>query len=65
MVARATPGGRITLMDRELTRRQRDGGATTRLLETHDELRDALAEHFGLVFPRGTRFACPALSDLT
>jgi N-hydroxyarylamine O-acetyltransferase len=65
MVARATPEGRVTLQDRELTLRQRDGRANRRVLQTHGELLDALAEHFELPFARDTRFQCEALSDLS
>ena len=65
MVARATPEGRVTLQDRELTLRSRDGRANSRVLETHGELLDALAEHFELQFARDTRFACAPLSDLS
>ena len=65
MVARATPDGRMTLQDRELTWRPRDGHAKSRVLQTYRELLDALAEHFELVFAQGTRFECPTLSDLS
>jgi N-hydroxyarylamine O-acetyltransferase len=62
IVARALPdGGRISLLNRELTVRGRDGRADRRLLASPDELLATLAEHFGLVFPPGTRFPCPAL----
>jgi len=64
MVARATPHGRITLQNRELTFRERNGAAKTRLLMSHQELLEALQEHFHLSFPQGTRFTCPALNDL-
>jgi N-hydroxyarylamine O-acetyltransferase len=61
-VARALPEGRrITLLNRELTLRERDGSATHRMIETPDELLAVLADQFGLVFPPGTRFPCPAL----
>jgi N-hydroxyarylamine O-acetyltransferase len=60
--ARATPdGGRVTLLNRELTFRARDGRAESRVMASPDELLDALATHFGLVFPAGTRFQCAAL----
>jgi len=62
MVARATPDGRVTLCDSELIWRQRDGSAKSRILQTHRELLDTLAEHFGLHFPGNTRFGCPALT---
>lgn len=62
MVALATPNGRVTLSDAELTWRQRDGSAKSRVLRTHRELRDTLAERFGLNFPSNTRFGCSALT---
>jgi len=54
-------GGRIAVLNRELTIRRRDGQAEHRTLATPDELLAVLAEHFGLVFPAGTRFTCDAL----
>lgn len=54
-------GGRVTLLNRELTVRARGGVATTRRLASPDELLEALATHFELRFPAGTRFECPAL----
>jgi N-hydroxyarylamine O-acetyltransferase len=65
MVARATPHGRITLQDRELRLRTPDGGAESKTLASAHELLATLAEQFGLHFPAGTRFTCPALDDLT
>ncbi len=57
MAARALPdGGRVTLRGAELKRRARDGRAETRVLRSPDELLEALATEFGLVFPPGTRF---------
>ena len=57
LAARALPdGGRVTLRDGELKHRARDGRARTRILQSSDELLDALAAEFGLVFPPGTRF---------
>jgi N-hydroxyarylamine O-acetyltransferase len=64
-VARATPAGRITLTDRELTFRARDGHADARLLGSESQLLAVLAEHFDLHFPPGTRFECPGLAGLT
>ena len=62
MVALATPEGRVMLSDSELTWRQRDGSAKSRILQTQSELLDTLAEHFNLKFPSSTRFGCPALA---
>jgi len=60
-VARGLPdGGRVSILNRELAVRTR-AGVDKRVLETPRELLDALAEHFGMAFPSGTEFACPAL----
>jgi N-hydroxyarylamine O-acetyltransferase len=64
MVARATANGRVTLQDRELTQRDRNGAATSRVLHTRAELLDALVEHFQLRFPADTHFNCPAWAEL-
>jgi N-hydroxyarylamine O-acetyltransferase len=60
MAARATAEGRVTLRDRELTIRGRDGSSRAVTLATHAELLSALDEHFGLRLPPDTRFACTA-----
>jgi N-hydroxyarylamine O-acetyltransferase len=62
MVARATAEGRVTLVNRELRIRQRDGRTEVRALATPDALLAALDEHFHLKFPPGTRFACGELT---
>jgi N-hydroxyarylamine O-acetyltransferase len=62
VVARALPGGgRASVLNRELTVRSRDGAARTTAIEGPDALLAVLAEQFGLAFPAGTRFRCPAL----
>ncbi len=62
LVARALPdGARVTLLNRELTVRQRDGSAERHLLSSPDELLAVLEEKFGLSFPARTRFQCEAL----
>ena len=61
IVARAVEGGRVVLLNRELSQRDRNGIAVTRELTSPDELVTVLAEHFGLHFPAGTRFPCSAL----
>jgi N-hydroxyarylamine O-acetyltransferase len=62
IVARAaSDGGRVTLVNRELTFRARDGTARKETVADPDALLGVLAEHFGLRFPAGTRFDCPAL----
>jgi N-hydroxyarylamine O-acetyltransferase len=63
-VARTTPQGRVVLHDRELTFRGRRGALDTIVLDTYDQLLDALAEHFALKFPRETRFTCPGLAGI-
>lgn len=61
-VARASPdGGRLGLLNRELSVRRRDGHSERELLTTPDQLLTTLAERFGLQFPPGTRFPCEAL----
>jgi N-hydroxyarylamine O-acetyltransferase len=61
-VARALPEGRrISLLNRELTVRERNGSADRRTLGSPDELLEVLDTRFGLRFPPGTRFTCPAL----
>lgn len=61
LVARATPDGRCTIFNRELTLRHRDGTADKRELASPDELLAVLAEYFDLSFPAGTRFTAPNL----
>ncbi|MCW5805372.1 MAG: arylamine N-acetyltransferase [Deltaproteobacteria bacterium] len=61
-VARGLPdGGRVAILNRDLTVRRRGVVAETRTFATRAELVDALAEYFGLHFPAGTDFPCPAL----
>jgi N-hydroxyarylamine O-acetyltransferase len=58
MVARATAGGRVSILNRTLTLRDGDGRATTRALDSASALGDALEAHFGLVEPEvGRLFA--------
>jgi len=56
IVARATPTGRVTLLNRELTMRGPDGVGHTHLIESPEALLEVLARHFGLDLPAGTRF---------
>jgi N-hydroxyarylamine O-acetyltransferase len=59
LVSRSLPDGqRVSILNRELTIRNRDGSATKRPLASHDELISALGEHFGIVLPPGTQLAC-------
>ncbi len=64
IVARATTTGRLTLVDRTLTRRAHDGATVVETLQSYDALLAALAREFGLTFPAGTRFGSPGLADL-
>jgi N-hydroxyarylamine O-acetyltransferase len=64
MVARATEDGRLTLGNRELTRRSRNGSTETRILRTHDELSEVLWQEFGIRLAQGTRLACAGLAGL-
>lgn len=62
MVALArADGGRITLLNRDLTVRTPDGTATTRALASPAELIEVLRGEFGLSFPPGTTFDCTGL----
>lgn len=61
LVARSTEEGRLTLLNRELTRRGRDGVAHTTVIASPDELLQVLEREFGLRFPPGTRFPCSGL----
>ena len=56
LVARAAPdGGRIGLLNRELSIRDGSGRAEKRTLGTQPELLAALREHFAISLPEGTR----------
>lgn len=60
IVARAAANGeRLTLLNDELTRRDRNGVPTTRRIASGAELLDVLREQFDLRFPEGTRFGGP------
>ena len=62
IAARARPDGhRVTLLNRELTRRQPDGGADVSRIDTPEHLLEVLATEFGLHFPAGTMFQCAGL----
>jgi N-hydroxyarylamine O-acetyltransferase len=62
LVARALPdGGRVGLLNRELTVRGRDGQVERHTIASPDELLVVLATRFGLRFPEGTRFVCEGL----
>ena len=60
IAARAAPdGGRVTLRDGELKRRDHQGRAETRTIGSAEELLAVLRTEFGLAFPPGTRFGEP------
>ena len=62
VVARALPdGGRVSLLNRELSIRARSGTARVAMIESPDELLEVLAAQFQLQFPAGTRFVCEGL----
>jgi N-hydroxyarylamine O-acetyltransferase len=62
IAARALPdGGRLTLLNRELSVRARSGEAVTTTIGTPDDLLTVLNEQFSLAFRPGTIFPCDAL----
>lgn len=62
IAAKALPDGqRLTLLNRDLTLRRRDGESQVRTLSTPEELVRVLDDEFGLRFPKGTVFPCDAL----
>lgn len=61
IVSRVLPDGRMTLVNRELSVRGRDGRSDTRLIGTPDELMSVLDGSFGLRFEPGTTIACEGL----
>ena len=58
-VARSTEEGRLTIVNRELRKRGRDGQVATRALTGDAELLRSLKDEFGLELPAGTRFVDP------
>ena len=59
-VARAKEdGARLSIANDELRERARDGTAKVTKLASPEALLDALAAHFGLIFPNETRFGPP------
>jgi N-hydroxyarylamine O-acetyltransferase len=61
-VARATPDGRLALLNRRFTRRQRGNVTEQRELASPEELLEVLDREFGLAFPKGTEFDCSGLA---
>ncbi len=60
IVARAAPEGRrLSVLNDELTVRDRDGRAEKRRIGSPDDLLEILAVHFNLHFPAGVRFGPP------
>lgn len=64
MAARATPTGRLTLVDHRLTRRARDGSAVVTEAASHAEVRALLADEFGLIVDDDVRIPSPGLATL-
>ena len=66
LVARSKPdGSRVTLADRELTQRARDGHAYVTRVANHDELLSVLDAHFGIALPPATQIAWASLDWTT
>ncbi len=61
MVARGTDDGRVTLIDRTFKRRGPNGKSDKTQINSPTQLLELLDRHFGLTFPTGTEFNCPAL----
>jgi N-hydroxyarylamine O-acetyltransferase len=55
LVARATPTGRVTLLNDELSIRGMDGHAAKVRVESSTQLLELLAEHFAIALPTDTR----------
>lgn len=64
LVARATPTGRLTLVDDTLTRRAHDGSSVVETLGSHAALIETLAHEFGVVLDPSTRLRGPKLDTL-
>jgi len=63
VVSRMLPGGRVNLLNHELSFRNCQGDITSRLtISTHEQLLHILLEHFNLKLPAGTTIRCPGLS---
>jgi N-hydroxyarylamine O-acetyltransferase len=58
IAARVTDSGRVTLLDRELKHRDKQGVAVTRQLKSDEELLAVLDAEFGIRLEAGTRFDC-------
>jgi N-hydroxyarylamine O-acetyltransferase len=55
LVARASPTGRVTMLNDELSIRGADGIAEKQRVRSPEHLLELLAEHFAIVLPAGTR----------
>ena len=56
LVAKALPDGeRLTILNKELTRRRRGGAPEKQPIASHDELIRILREQFGLALPDGAQ----------
>ena len=62
MAARALPdGGRLNLLNRELTTRRNDGSSEVRMIASPGDLMETLDREFGLKLDPGTTIDCPGL----
>ncbi|MBV1861314.1 MAG: arylamine N-acetyltransferase [Nannocystaceae bacterium] len=61
MAARATPEGRISLLNRTLKVRAADGKSKAQTVQSPSELLKVLHTHFGLEFSAEVRFPCDGL----
>jgi N-hydroxyarylamine O-acetyltransferase len=62
MAARALrDGGRVNLLNRELTTRRGDGSSEVRTITSPLDLTETLEREFGLTLEPGTSFTCPGL----
>ena len=61
MITQTTKTGRLTLLNRELTRRGPSGLGHVEAIGSPEELLSVLRTEFGLEFAEGTRFTCPGL----
>jgi N-hydroxyarylamine O-acetyltransferase len=62
MAARALPeGGRLNLLNRQVTIRRRDGSSEARTIASPEDLIETLERDFGLKLEPGTDITCPGL----
>lgn len=61
LLARATPHGRVLLLNRRFTRRPVNGASEAHDVADPAELLQVLEREFGIALPAATRFECPGL----